>query len=999
MAALSALLLAALAAPALAQCSLPASLANYGPILSPFSGAGLALQPGGTALSGAVSTLLLAHPSRAAAFAVECLQALDANFVTSAAVVASSGPGSGAPLQRCTTLSIATDSNGVKSAALKTFAGKPLADCNSSLSFSTAPFSYSLQLSGATAFVPACSAAAPSRQSAAAMALVNFIGQAGGLLINITNSSILMPESASALGGAPGIYSVLTCVSDAVALADGSVKVSSFSANVCAYLLPTNSFLAATAWGACSHANFAAAASALSAQRFLGTFPYAAPPPASAVPPPPPAAATELTPVPTLNFATTLTFPSALSVDSFAASLLCPCSIAALRVSMAASLGVALNKVLLQSFTLSDSSVVVLDPSNAGNLAGGACSGAGACGAALRRELAAAAYGARVLQPSQSVQLSATVVQPSAATSAAIGSATISASVPGLGAATGGSVSGVTSGTATLPVPLAPIVRIKPYAPSSLILQFHAIPRGASTNIFSAANMDLDSIIKCGQALGAKDKCANNYIFGALAPGLALIVVGIVALVLWLLSYACACIRCCGFCKPRNRTGALDAKGRPPRCARVVKALPAARLVLGIINMGLIFGALSYTPLFPKGLVGISDLATSLVSTLGDTAALVTGQTPGPAYSIRLFDGSTSGPYFAPQPAVSAAAVDLSCLYSQTDPTSSPSDASCAYNSAFDACGTSPTGRCTASFVQNLLSGASSALSAASGAGMSGAGSAVTAAQGAITGSLGSLNLASVQALIVQAANTLFVVIALMCVVQALWVCRCYFACCMYKCLAPVSIIFCFLVFLLAGIFYLFAVLGSDVCAAPADTIITATGNMPQLTYYLSCATNPNLAPPDFLSAINGILSQITSGTTQLGKLVTSAATASSPAGYGPLIPISASSGAAPRLVNAQTNLNGAFAAISAIPNAVFSCQQVDALFSAFFNSLCNGTVTSAAGIAQCLIAAGVFMLLQMAIGIDICCYHPGDAKAWEDKGLQDGTNCCGCKRKAVRSG
>jgi hypothetical protein len=37
---------------------------------------------------------------------------------------------------------------------------------------------------------------------------------------------------------------------------------------------------------------------------------------------------------------------------------------------------------------------------------------------------------------------------------------------------------------------------------------------------------------------------------------------------------------------------------------------------------------------------------------------------------------------------------------------------------------------------------------------------------------------------------------------------------------------------------------------------------------------------------------------------------------------------------------------------------------------MCNGTVTSAIGIARVLIAAGVFMLIQMAIGIDVCCYR-----------------------------
>lgn len=43
-------------------------------------------------------------------------------------------------------------------------------------------------------------------------------------------------------------------------------------------------------------------------------------------------------------------------------------------------------------------------------------------------------------------------------------------------------------------------------------------------------------------------------------------------------------------------------------------------------------------------------------------------------------------------------------------------------------------------------------------------------------------------------------------------------------------------------------------------------------------------------------------------------------------------------------------------------------MFSRLWDGLCNGTVTSSIGIARVLIAAGVFMLLQLAIGIDLCC-------------------------------
>lgn len=56
-------------------------------------------------------------------------------------------------------------------------------------------------------------------------------------------------------------------------------------------------------------------------------------------------------------------------------------------------------------------------------------------------------------------------------------------------------------------------------------------------------------------------------------------------------------------------------------------------------------------------------------------------------------------------------------------------------------------------------------------------------------------------------------------------------------------------------------------------------------------------------------------------------------------------------------------------------------MFSRLWDGLCNGTVTSAIGISRVLVAAGVFMLIQLALSIDHCCYHPGDKNAWADGG------------------
>jgi hypothetical protein len=50
---------------------------------------------------------------------------------------------------------------------------------------------------------------------------------------------------------------------------------------------------------------------------------------------------------------------------------------------------------------------------------------------------------------------------------------------------------------------------------------------------------------------------------------------------------------------------------------------------------------------------------------------------------------------------------------------------------------------------------------------------------------------------------------------------------------------------------------------------------------------------------------------------------------------------------------------------------------SARGGAICGGAITSAIGIARILIAAGVLLFVQLAIGVDVCCYHPGDPNAW----------------------
>ena len=1098
----------ALLACAHSQCILPPSLSDFGPVLNAFSATGLTLTspgaaPASLAGQGGSATIAFSHTSRANAYAIECGQSLDLNFITSMAAMTSSGPGVGAAA-RCTLLSVnpgAADMGGGTYANFSTLPSATACRAPSSLAAFTSPpagarpAAMLLGSPGSTLGYtePCAGLAAVPPASLAALRGVLFLGSAAGLTVNISNSSLLLPEPAATFAplGTSLPYSILTCIKSAALLADGvTVAVQSYG-DTCAYLSPNYaaSFLSATTtWTSCVMPPPAFPAKfsdvAATTARFTGAFvnaPPAGAPGAGAAPPPPPPQQLVVQTVPVLSFSTTLAFPGLAnkSPSDVAATVLTPCGVASLRAGYAAGLSLPLASVLLSRITLSDSTFLDLSPSSAGNVAAGACApgSARALSAAesdaLLLSLQGQGQGRRLQPPTGSISVGTTVVNPPPALSTSFTGASappVSVSVASLGgAAPAAAPTGASTGNATLALPLPPLVRIRPYVPSALINFWHAIPRGASSNVFDTSNMDLPSIIKCGQSLGAKASCPNNYIFGALAPGLALIVVGILALILWLLSYCCACIRCCWRCKPRDRS----AEGLKGRMAKVAAALPIVRLVLGIINAALIFAALAYLPLFPKGLLGIGDTASGLVSTLGDIGALLTASAG--TQTIRLFDGTTTPALTPPIRAIGDAADALGRLYAATG------------TAAYAQCPAAPppTSTCSSNFVINLLSGASAGMGAAKGADMSAAAGGIVTATAAMQGSLGSLGLNAVAGYITQASLPLFAIIAIMCVLQALWFCRCYFACCMYKVLAPISIICAscapFRVAcrvpkpspsaaqppfpfdsraaqaLCAGpcrpldppthpntqhtrarreLYHLYpcgrvlfvcragqrrvrsahgshsqghqqpatgaararARIPPPLAPSPALTAYPPAPAAAQLAYYLTCATTPGLSPPDFLSFITSALTKLSSVVVQIGKITDMAnGVGSGPtAGYGPLV----SSGvAAADLTAASSSAAAAINSISIIPNTVFSCVQVDALFSSLFDSLCNGTVSAAAGIAQCLVAAAALMLLQMAIGIDICCYHPGDKTAWVDKGeMEEGRNCCGLKKRGAAS-
>ena len=278
--------------------------------------------------------------------------------------------------------------------------------------------------------------------------------------------------------------------------------------------------------------------------------------------------------------------------------------------------------------------------------------------------------------------------------------------------------------------------------------------------------MDMSTTAKCAQSLGEKASCPNTYIFGAIAPGVGLIVAGVVFLIVWIISYL---IACCTACCPRTKCcPARDrsAGGKFEKCAKVV---PIVRAVLGLITCALVLGGLGSVPRFPGGLTAVTALIDNFSGTVGSLVTLLSENTTTPVQVFKL-DG-TSESLVSPLAAVSAAASNFSAVNVLVNTASYPT------------CGMSPSGTCTQQAVATMISALTTALQAAG----SGSGS-IQAATGAMSGvqtmiknSLGAISLNGLETQITMYAMAALGVIAAIIVFQAVLVCRHFLACCAFK--------------------------------------------------------------------------------------------------------------------------------------------------------------------------------------------------------------------------
>lgn len=98
--------------------------------------------------------------------------------------------------------------------------------------------------------------------------------------------------------------------------------------------------------------------------------------------------------------------------------------------------------------------------------------------------------------------------------------------------------------------------------------------------------------------------------------------------------------------------------------------------------------------------------------------------------------------------------------------------------------------------------------------------------------------------------------------------------------------------------------------------------NEPNLNYFLSCATDPNVLLAPALDLISPVVNLVQGGLSQITSLGDQVdANLNSPDGFGPLIVSGAKN---PAFASASGNLTAAVYSIMAIPNELLSCKQVD---------------------------------------------------------------------------
>jgi hypothetical protein len=521
------------------------------------------------------------------------------------------------------------------------------------------------------------------------------------------------------------------------------------------------------------------------------------------------------------------------------------------------------------------------------------------------------------------------------------------------------------------------------YTPSQLIKDFHALPRyGGATNQIPVGVFGAEFTSAAASNPGAALR-GSPYLLGALAPGAAMIAAGALVFLIFFTAYCCACCRCCGACRPRPKAAA--------RCTLLSRTTALA--LLACINLALVLSAISFVPGFAAGLGGIVASMQSVAGLLGSGAALLTSPTP-----VQVAGAAT--PSVAAQ--LGAAGATLGGLATGI----------CASPALQGACGSfTTTGELFTSLSAQAVAPSAQVLSDSSGL---------------LTSTIASWPIASIQRSISLAGLCVLAIISGLLFLQSTLLCRNSCATCGFKFLSFFSLIMAALVYIVAGIFLIVGVLGSDLCWGPyavLASLAAAVDPTQTLQYYLTCYESAAAPPPlsvpalvlnisasvkEYVSLVNSSLIFPFTQEPQLSIVNSRECPFLPPPPLSlyfrpPLPPSPSRSLSCPRaptptprrarataapngipffFENASSiaaSLSGTAASLGLLGSSVLSCSALDGAFSTFFAGLCGGAIHSSVAVARVMIAAASLLLLQLSLIVDFSCWHPGDPAAFEE--------------------
>jgi hypothetical protein len=391
---------------------------------------------------------------------------------------------------------------------------------------------------------------------------------------------------------------------------------------------------------------------------------------------------------------------------------------------------------------------------------------------------------------------------------------------------------------------------------------------------------------------------------------------------------SCACCRCCGRCQPRKADAANW----------TFFSRYTALLFIGIINLALILSAISFVPGFSDGLGGIAESMKSVVTLMRNGAALLNSPT-----AVTINGQPTNSAMMNFDQAKLNAAATRADICSASLP--APYGA-----------GSAPCTSVTA--VVTALGVASSALDTAA--------SPLQSMSNNLDSSIGAFPVDMIKTAISQAGLAVLAIIAGVIFFQSILLCRNRCSSISFRLLSFLSLTLSALVYIVAGIFYIVGVLGSDVCYDPYNVVakLATFDTTESLKYYLTCYTT-GAAPP--ATSVNGIIQGVA---TQIQGQAASVDTLLAAAG----IPTALASS----LNLIKGALTAAAGSVSTFSTTLLSCGNIDAIFSQFFNGFCGGAINSSVNVARIMIAAASLLIIQLILITDFQCYHPGDASAFE---------------------